>query len=100
MKTDKTKGNHISLKEITSRIIKTEEDKELFNKELRALRLSVQIAELRKKHGLSQKQFASRLHVRQQCVSRMETENALSVSVNTLIKIAKALHKHLVIDFR
>jgi len=100
MKTERARVNHISLKEITSRVIKTKEDKELFNKELQSLRLSVRIAELRKQHGLSQKQFADRLHIKQQYISKMETENALSVSVNTLIKIAKALNKHLIIDFR
>jgi len=48
------------------------------------------IAEMRDQAGMSQKELARRLDVRQSTVSRMERENA-NLTLATLKKVAKAL---------
>ena len=48
------------------------------------------IAEMRERSGITQKELARRLKVRQSTVSRMERENA-NLTLSTLRKIAKAL---------
>ena len=48
------------------------------------------IAEMREKVGITQKEMARRLKIRQSTVSRMERKNA-NLTLSTLRKIAKAL---------
>ena len=48
------------------------------------------IAEMREQAGITQKELARRLKVRQSTISRMERENA-NLTLSTLRKIAKAL---------
>jgi DNA-binding XRE family transcriptional regulator len=48
------------------------------------------IAEVREKLGITQKELARRLNVRQSTVSRMEREDA-NLTLSTLRKVAKAL---------
>lgn len=57
--------------------------------------LAVQIAQLRERHGWTQRELARRLHTTQQTISRLESTDNTSLSVNTLEKLAKALGKRL-----
>ena len=61
--------------------------------------LAVEIARLREKEGYSQKELAKKLHTTQQTVSRLESTDNRSISLGTLIRIAKALHKRIDIRF-
>lgn len=61
--------------------------------------LAVQIARLRARKKLSQKQLAQRLHTSQQTVSRLEDPHNRSCSLRTLTKLAHALGKELKVEF-
>jgi transcriptional regulator with XRE-family HTH domain len=62
-------------------------------------RIALQIKALREKAGLSQKEFGSRIGKLQSVVSRLEDTEYGSVSINTLLDIAKALDVALDIKF-
>ena len=64
------------------------------------VRLAIQIAKLREKRGLSQKDLAHKLGTKQQVISRIESFQQMNLTLGTLQKIAQALHSHLVINFR
>lgn len=72
--------------------------KKAHERELRRLMISHQIAELRERHHMSQKQLAERLHTRQQVISRIEKDN-YRPSLTTLEKIADLFGKKLEIRF-
>ena len=74
--------------------------KKLFEEQLRKLRIGVKIAKIRQKWGWSQAQLARRAHTSQQAISRIEDANYTKFALSTLQKIADALGKHLVIDFK
>ena len=61
--------------------------------------IAVQIAKLREKEGYSQKELAKKLHTTQQTISRLESSDNRSITLGTLIRLAKALHKRLDIRF-
>ena len=73
--------------------------KKAFDEEDVYARLAIRIAKLREKQGLNQKEIAKRLHTSQQMISRIEHPENGSLSVGTLIKLARAFHKRLKIDF-
>lgn len=60
-----------------------------FEKELQAARLAAEIAAARDKQGMTQSDLASRAHITQQQLSKVE--NAKACKVETLIKVADAL---------
>ncbi|MBI3087536.1 MAG: helix-turn-helix domain-containing protein [Candidatus Omnitrophica bacterium] len=61
--------------------------------------LAVQIAHLRQRKGVTQRQLAKRLHTSQQTISRLESPRNGSLSLRTLIRIAHALGKELKVQF-
>ena len=61
--------------------------------------LAIQIAKLRQDNGFTQKDLAKVLRTTQQTVSRLEDPENYSLSLCTLIKLAKVLHKRLKIQF-
>jgi DNA-binding XRE family transcriptional regulator len=61
--------------------------------------LAVQIAKLRQNNGYSQKDLAKLLQTTQQTVSRLEDPDNHSLSLNTLIRLAKLFKKGLSIQF-
>ncbi|MCG6914447.1 helix-turn-helix transcriptional regulator [bacterium BMS3Abin03] len=64
------------------------------------LQLAIQIAEEREKAGITQKEFAQRLHTTQSVISRIESGKQ-NISLDMLQKIADALGKsNVVISFR
>ena len=80
--------------------LKNPEFKKAFDEEEVYAKLAIQIARLREEQGLSQKDLARRLHTSQQMISRLEDPHNRSFSLNTLMKLAEALHKRLDIGFR
>ncbi|MBI1977617.1 MAG: helix-turn-helix transcriptional regulator [Candidatus Omnitrophica bacterium] len=79
--------------------LKNPEFKKVFDEEDVYARLAVQIAKLREDQGLSQKDLAKRLHTSQQMISRLEDPGNRSLSIQTLVKLAQALHKKIEIGF-
>lgn len=69
-----------------------------FEKELQAARLAAEIAQARDAQGLSQSDLASRAHITQQQLSKVE--NAKACKVETLIKVADALGMELTLKPR
>ena len=61
--------------------------------------LAVQIDSLRAKNGLSQRELAKRLKTTQQTISRLESADNRSLSIQTLLKLARALNKRLKVQF-
>ena len=75
------------------------EFRQAFDEEEVFASLAIQIARIREKKGLSQTDLAKRLHTTQQTVSRLEDTHNKSYSLNTLVKLAEALHKKLKVEF-
>jgi DNA-binding XRE family transcriptional regulator len=61
--------------------------------------LAIQIAKLRQDNGYSQQKLAHILRTSQQTVSRLEDTENKSLSMNTLINLARAFHRKLRIQF-
>ena len=78
--------------------LKNPEFKKAFDQEEIFASLAIQIAQLRQKQGLSQKDLAKRLKTTQQTVSRIEDIGNKSLSLSTLLKLAGVLHKQLKIE--
>lgn len=70
-----------------------------FEEERRALQLSMKIAKLREKKGLTQAEFAKLMGTSQQAVSRIESGEYEGFTLKTLEKIAEATGTRLKIDF-
>ena len=86
-------------KDILKEDLKNPEFKKAFDEEEIYANLAIQIAKIREKEHLSQKDLAKRLHTTQQTVSRLEDIHNKSYSLKTLIKLAWALHKKLKVEF-
>jgi DNA-binding XRE family transcriptional regulator len=69
-----------------------------YEREFQRLMVAHQIAELREKHHMTQKQLAERLHTKQQVISRIE-KDTYKPSLTTLEKIAELFDKRLEIKF-
>ena len=61
--------------------------------------LAIQIARLRERRGLTQRELAKRLRTSQQTVSRLENPRNGSLSLRTLVKLAHVLGKELKVQF-
>lgn len=61
--------------------------------------LAIQIAKLRENNGYSQQDLARIVRTTQQTVSRLEDIQNKSLSLGTLIKLARAFHRKLQIQF-
>ena len=61
--------------------------------------VALQIAELRQKAGLSQKELAELLHTSQQQISRLESTGYEGHSLSTLRRVADVLHARVRIVF-
>lgn len=71
----------------------------LYEEEGLKLKIALLIREYREKLGLTQKQLAERMGVKQPVVSRLEDANYESHNLKTLEKAAKALNCRLKVDF-
>lgn len=79
--------------------LKNEKFRKAYEEEDIYVKLAVEIARIREEQGLTQKDLARRLRTSQQTVSRLEHPANQSFSLNTLIKLARVLHKKLDIHF-
>ena len=75
--------------------LKNPEFRKAFKEEEVYASLSIQIAKIREKENLTQGELAKRLHTTQQTISRLENVHNKSYTLQTLIKLATALHKQL-----
>ena len=71
----------------------------LVEQELAELRVGLVIKELRQKNGITQEELARRLRTTKSAVSRLENRSG-GARLETLEKVAQALGKELVIEFR
>lgn len=85
----------IKFKDYLKKELKNPEFKNVFDEEEIYASLAIQIAKIREKEGLTQKELARRLHTTQQTVSRLEDIHNKSYSLQTLIKLSQALNKRL-----
>lgn len=79
--------------------LKSDDFKKTFDDEEIYANVAIQIAKLRQEEGYSQKKLAKILHTTQQTISRIETPHNTSISVSTLLKLARAFKKGLQIRF-
>lgn len=73
--------------------------RQAFEEEEVHVSLAIQIAKMRQKERLTQKELAKRLHTTQQTVSRLEDMQNESCTLKTLNELARAFHKRLKIEF-
>ncbi len=63
------------------------------------LKVIVQIIERRKQMGLTQSQLAKRMGVSEPFIAKIENDEAVNLSLETLVKIADALDSEVEINF-
>jgi len=80
--------------------LKTPARRRRFERESAHARLAVSVAQLREQKGLTQADLARRLRTTQQAVSDIETLKHANVTLLTLERLAEALGRLLVIEFR
>lgn len=88
----------IKFKDYLKKELKDPEFKLAFDEEEIYASLAIQIAKIREKEGLTQRELARRLHTTQQTVSRLENIHNKSYSLQTLIKLSHALNKRLEVN--
>jgi len=89
----------IKFKDYLKEELKDPEFREAFDEEEVYASLAIQIAKIRQKKKLTQKELAKRLHTTQQTISRLENIYNKSYSLQTLIKLARILDKRVSIKF-
>ncbi|MFH1504271.1 MAG: helix-turn-helix transcriptional regulator [Candidatus Omnitrophota bacterium] len=89
----------VKFKDYLKEELKDPEFYEAFEEEEVYASLAIQIAKIRQKEKLTQKELAKRLHTTQQTISRLEDIHNKSYSLRTLIKLARVLHKELKVEF-
>jgi ribosome-binding protein aMBF1 (putative translation factor) len=91
------KGIH--LKDILKAELKKPEVKKAFDEEDTFANVAIQVARLREKNGLTQKQLAELIHTKQQAVSRIESLSYHGYTLSTLVRIAQAMRKRVSVSF-
>jgi len=90
----------LTLDDVLHDKLKDKDFKKGYEEELKKLRLGYKIAQLRIKHGLTQKELAKKIHSRQPVITRIENGDYLGYSIRTLQKVADACGAHLNIQFK
>jgi len=90
----------VKFKDYLKEELKDPEFREAFDEEEVYASLAIQIAKIRQKKKLTQKELAKRLHTTQQTISRLENIHNKSYSLQTLIKLARILDKRVSVEFR
>lgn len=80
--------------------LKNPELRRLYERERKALAIAYEIAKLRHRLGLSQKELAKKVGTTQQVISRLESGAYTGYTIKTLERIAKATNTELQIGFR
>ena len=91
--------NTVKFKDYLREELKDPEFREAFDEEGVYASLAIQIAKIRQKQKLTQKELANRLHTTQQTISRLENIHNKSYSLQTLIKLARILDKRVIVKF-
>jgi|JI71714CRNA_FD_contig_31_4340075_length_385_multi_1_in_0_out_0_1 HTH-type transcriptional regulator / antitoxin HipB len=84
---------------IQERVEQSPEFGAMLENALTDLRIGEIIKELRQKKGITQSELARRLHTTKSAVSRLENRSG-GARLETLEKVAQALDKELIIEFR
>ena len=71
----------------------------LIEEEIESLRVGTQIAKMRQKNRLSQAQLAARAGMSAPNISRIENSPAQNITLETLVKIARALGRGIEVTF-
>lgn len=71
----------------------------LIEQEIESLRVGTQIAKMRQKKRLSQAQLAARAGMSAPNISRIENSPAQNITLETLVKIARALGRGVEVTF-
>ena len=79
--------------------LKNPEFRREFDEEEIFAAVAIKLAEMRQKHGITQKEMARRMKTTQQTVSRLEDRSNKSYSLKTLIRAAFVLRKRIEIKF-
>ena len=79
--------------------MKDPEFRKYYQEERQALKLAMQIAELRERKGLSQQELAKLMGTSQQAISRIESGEYEGFTLKTLEKIAEATGMRVKIEF-
>ena len=79
--------------------LRNESFKEAYEHYSNTIAIGILIREARKGTGLTQKEFANRMGVSQQVISRLEKGEADNPTIDTLSKVADIAGKKLVVEF-
>lgn len=80
--------------------LKNPEFRKHYEKERKAIKIAYEIAKLRHRLGLSQKELAKRVGTTQEVISRLESGAYNGYTLKTLERLARATNTELVINFR
>ena len=89
----------VKLKDYMKEQLKDTEFSQEYDEEEVYASLAIQVAKIRQKENLTQRDLARKLHTTQQTVSRLEDIHNKSYSLQTLIKLARILNKNVSIKF-
>ncbi|MDE2291312.1 MAG: helix-turn-helix transcriptional regulator [Elusimicrobia bacterium] len=98
MKTRRRERRGTSLRSYLRAELRDPEYKRLYEEAGVELRVALEVARARGAANMSQRQLAQALKTKQQTVSRIERA-AQNVTIGTLARIAKALHRDLQVRF-
>jgi DNA-binding Xre family transcriptional regulator len=79
--------------------LKDSQMRELIEQEIESLRVGTEIARMRQKKRLSQAQLAARAGMSAPNISRIENSPAQNITLETLVKIARALGRGIEVTF-
>lgn len=95
----KTTGKRVLFREDLKKRLDDPDFRRAYEEADAEVRLAVAVAQAREQAGLTQADLARMLHTKQSNVSRIE-RGAQNVTIGTLEKIARALHRRLEIQLR
>lgn len=88
-------ARYMTFKEDLKERLKDRDFEKYYEQELQRLRLGKQIAAVRTKRGLTQKELAKRLKTSQGAITRLESGSYTGYSLRTLERVAAATGAHL-----
>ncbi|MCX5783518.1 MAG: helix-turn-helix transcriptional regulator [Elusimicrobia bacterium] len=68
-----------------------------YEHEVKLAKIALEIARAREKKGMSQADLAEKIHTTQQTISDIETLKYPNMTLNTLLKITRALHIRIIL---
>ncbi len=98
MRTKRQKGRGTTLRQYLRGEMKDAEFRRFYEEADIELRVALEVAKAREKAKMTQRDLADALKTKQQTVSRIE-RGAQNVTIETLDKIARALHRDLQVRF-